>query len=138
LPQEKVAEKGSPAGWDTRQGWLTATLIAVAVLLTLAAWTWWTQPNPPKFEAEGHMANVDKYISEMKPVDAWERWVGFYRPLSERGLMMFHAANAAEIATKIANARFLRGMLLTVAAVFGAIAAAIAFWPKPVAAKRRK
>jgi hypothetical protein len=111
-------------------------MIVVLALLAWSAWSWWRQPEQPKFVAEEHLANVDKYIAEMKPADAWERWIGFYRPLSERGLMMFHASNAAEIEAKRADARFLRGMLLSVAGVFAAVAAAIAFWPKPVAAKK--
>jgi hypothetical protein len=114
-------------------------MIVVVALLAWTAWSWWNQPKAPKFdaeEAEKHMANVDRYISEMKPVDAWERWIGFYRPLSERGLTVFHAANAAEIEERIANARFLRGMLLSVAGVFAAAGAAIAFWPKSVEVKK--
>jgi hypothetical protein len=55
--------------------------------------------------------------------------------MSERGLQMLHLYNAAEVHQKIIEARFFRGMLLTVAGVFAAIAAAIAFWPKPAVRK---
>jgi hypothetical protein len=136
LPQEKVAEAVARSTWGTRQGWITVTLIATGILLAWSAWTWWNQPVQPKFVVEEHMADVDRFLKQMKPVDAWERWVGFYRPLSERGLRMLHAYNAAEIHQKIIDTRFFRGVLLALAAIFAATSAAIAFWPRSGAGKK--
>jgi hypothetical protein len=138
LPQEKAAETGAAASWGTHQGWIAAALIFVAALLAWTAWSWWTQPSQPKFDATHaveHMALVDQNLKKWTPTDGWNLWIEHYRPLSERGLGVFHAQNAAQIETKIAEARFLRGMLLTMAVVFAAVAAAIAFWPRPVAKK---
>jgi hypothetical protein len=138
LPQEKTEETGSRASWGTRQGWIATTLIIAAALLAWAAWSRWTQPRQPKFVAEEYLASVDENLKKWSPEDGWNLWIQFYRPLSDRGLPVFHAHNAAQIETEIAEARFLRGMLVSIAVVFAAAAAAIAAWPKSAAAKTRR
>jgi hypothetical protein len=131
LPQAKPKETAAARTWGTRQGWITLGLIVVGALLVASAWTWWTQPVRPKFVAEDYMANnVDRNMKAWKPIDAWNLWIEYYRPLAERGIPVFEAHDAAQREVRIAHAEFLRGMLLVCALVFAAITAAIAFWPK--------
>jgi hypothetical protein len=138
LPQATTDQKSSSGSWGTRQGWITVSLIVIAVLLGASAWTWWNQPAQPVFVADDYLANVEKSLTDWTPTDAWKRWIEYYRPLAERGLPIFMAGNAGQIEAEIARAKFLRGTLLSIAAVFAAAAAATYFWPKPVAVKARR
>jgi hypothetical protein len=97
-----------------------------------SAWSWWREPAQPKFVATDYMAQVDKNLQKWKPADAWRLWVEHYRPLAERGLQQFQAYNATQIDSEIAQARFLRRMLWSIAALFAVAALAAIFWPKPV------
>jgi len=136
LPQAVAQQAKGGGSWDARQGWITASLVMAAILTASALWVWRNQPARPVFVSSDYMASVDHALESWTPTDAWKRWIDFYRPLAERGLPMFQAANAADIEYRIQRARFMRGMLLSVAGVFAAIAAAAYFWPAPVAVKR--
>jgi hypothetical protein len=85
----------------------------------------------PKFDPAARKQAVEEQLKT--PLGAWESWVGYYRPLAERGLPVFHVANAAQIESKRADAQFLRYLLWALAAVFGIVAISAVFWPGPAA-----
>ena len=132
LPQQQaVGQPRAASNWGTRQGWIAASLIAIVILVGWSAWSWWREPSQPKFVAADYMEIIDKHLKDMKPAEAWNRWIEYYRPLADRGLPVFQAGNAAQIEGTIAHERFLRRMLLTIAGIFAAAAAAGVFWPEP-------
>ena len=141
LPQAAAEQaKTSSGSWGTRQGWVTACLVIAAVLAAWSVWIFWHQPAQPKFEADVYLTSVDKVLQAWTPADAWHRWLEYYKPLAERGLPVFQAGNAAQIEGQIAHDRFRRGMLMSIAGVFAAVAATVYFWPAaaPLAAPRRE
>lgn len=131
LPQAAAEQVKVSNSWGTRQRWVTASLVIAAVLAAWSVWIFWHQPAPPKFEADTYLTTVDSTLKGWTPADAWHRWLEYYKPLAERGLPLFQAGNAAQIEAQIAHDRFLRGMLMSIAGVFAAVAAAVYFWPAP-------
>lgn len=121
--------------WGQRQGILAASLIIAVLILGWSAWVWHKEPQIPKFDLATHMHAVEEQIKT--PVGAWESWIGYYRPLAERGLPVLRVANGAQIEAKIAEDRFLRYMLWAMAGCFLVIAGCAAFWPKPQPIRRR-
>jgi hypothetical protein len=124
------------AAWGQRQGIVAASLIIALLLLGWSAWVWHNEPQQPKFDPATRRQAVEEQLKT--PLGAWESWIGYYRPLAERGLPVFHVANAAQIESKRADARFLRYMLWAIAAVFAIVAGSAAFWPAPVAHAQRR
>jgi len=127
LPQVKVAEAPSGRGWGARQGIIAASAIVVAAALAWSLWSWKTDPAHAVFDSAQRMSAVEEQLKT--PAGAWDSWVEFYKPLAEHGFPLFQASNIAQIEQQLAERRFLRGMLWSVAAIFAAIAAAAIFWP---------
>jgi hypothetical protein len=114
--------------WGMNQGVVATCLILAAVLLGWSGWVWWKEPSLPKFDPQARLHSVEEQIKT--PIGAWESWIGYYRPLAERGLPVFHVANAAQIESQKADSRFLRFMLWAIATVFIIAAISAKFWPK--------
>ncbi|HEX4414510.1 MAG TPA: hypothetical protein VH107_12840 [Lacipirellulaceae bacterium] len=131
LPQAASVDVHSAPAWGPRQGIVAVCLILAISLLAWSAWVWRSEPEVPKFDPVARQKIVDQQIKT--PLEAWNSWIGYYRPLAERGLHEFRVANAAQFETKKGEARFLRFMLWAMAACFGIIAVCAAWWPKPVA-----
>lgn len=127
-PVEADQTAAKPATWGMNQGVVTTCLILAAVLLAWSGWVWWNEPSLPKFDPQSRLRSVEEQIKT--PIGAWESWIGYYRPLAERGLPVFHVANAAQIESRKADARFLRFMLWAIAAIFIIAAISAKFWPK--------
>jgi hypothetical protein len=140
LPQEQTAEVRRPkSAWGTRQGIEAVSLIGAALLLAWSGWIWWTEPTLPKFDPAARMEAVEQQLKT--PAKAWELWIGYYRPLAERGFPIFRVGNMAEIENARREARFLRFMLWAVAAILLIVAISTMFWPRPqprLAATRRE
>jgi len=127
LPQVKVAEAPSGRGWGARQGIIATGAMIAAAALTWSLWVWRTDPEHAVFDAAQRMEYVDRQIKT--PTGAWDSWIEFYKPMAEQGFPVFHASNVAQVEKNLADRRFLRGMLWTVAAIFAALAVAAKFWP---------
>jgi hypothetical protein len=138
LQRAPVVEVHQVSGWGQRQGIIAASLIAAVLLLGWSGWVWWKEPAAPRAD-QLLQQRADAVEQQLKtPLGAWESWIGFYRPLAERGLPVLRVANAAQIETEKAEARFLRYMLWAMAACFAVIAVCTAFWPKPVPRTQRR
>jgi len=136
MPLEKAEEKDLAAGWGLRQGVIAASVISAAVMVAFNAWSWWTQPTVPRYDPVAHERSVDENLKKLTPAGAWLAWVEYYRPLAERGFLVFEPSNKAEVEREIAHRQFLRRTLWIAVAIFAAIAAAAAFWPAPAKTRR--
>jgi hypothetical protein len=116
------------ATWGMNQGVVATCLILAFLLLGWSGWVWSKEPAIPKFDPAARMRSVDEQLKT--PTGAWESWIGYYRPLADHGLPTFHVANAAQIESQKADARFLRFMLWAIAAVLIVAATSAAYWPK--------
>jgi len=106
------------------QGVVATCLILAFILLGWSGWVWSKEPAIPKFDPAARMRSVDEQLKT--PTGAWESWIGYYRPLADRGLPTFHVANGAQIESQKADARFLRFMLWAIAAVLIVAAVSVA------------
>jgi hypothetical protein len=135
MPPVPTEELKGGSAWGQRQGVMAAGLILALLLFGWGAWVWHKQPQIPEFDPAVRMHAVEEQMKS--PLGAWESWIGYYRPLAERGLQPFHIANANQIQARIDEDRFLRYLLCAMAACFLVIAACAALWPKPVPRKQR-
>ncbi len=136
LQRAPVVNVQQAAAWGPRQGIVAASLIAALALLGWSGWIWRNEPAVPKFDPASRLKAVEQQIKT--PLGAWESWIGYYRPLAERGIPVFQVANAAQIETRKGEISFLRYMLWAMAGCFGIIAACAAFWPNPVPQTQRR
>ena len=107
-----------------------AACVTIAVTLAaIALGSWLTDPAVPSFTA-GRDQSVDDALKTITPVQAWSLWITAYRPLAERGFSDIVHSDAAAVEAIIGRRRFLQMTLLSIAAVFLALAAIVAFWPR--------
>jgi hypothetical protein len=142
LPQVQTA--AAPAArvgrdWNVRKGVIAASLVAVALLTAIVAWSRWTEPTIPMFDPAVHTKGVDERLRTQTPAQAWEWWIEYYKPLAQRGFPIFQAHNEGVIQYQINRARFLQKSLLAVAGIAAVVGIAAAFWPqgKPGSKGRR-
>jgi len=129
LPTEVVKEERAASQWSARHGVITLSSLLAAAMFAIAIWNWWTQPVVPVFKPAEYVHAVDGYLKDLTPAKSWDRWLD-YRLLAERGLSTFEASNRAQIEAEIARRQSGRRMLWCLAAVFAAVAAAVALWPR--------
>src|SRR5262249_12676509 len=92
LSQAPTEEPERGSAWGQRQGIIAAGLILALLLFGWGAWVWHKQPQIPEFNPAARMRAVEEQMKS--PLGAWETWIGYYRPLAERGLQPFHIVNA--------------------------------------------
>lgn len=130
LEAETTAVERPTSTWSARKGVIAACLILAGALTILNAWSWFTQPKVPEFNAVNYQAGVEQRISKMTPTQSWQWWIEYYKPMAERGFSNLQLANRGLIEGIIAERQSLRRTLWIVAAIAVAMAAAAAFWPK--------
>jgi hypothetical protein len=131
LAVDTTAEVARPAStWSARKGVITASLILAGALVIANAWSRFTQPAIPKFDAAGYQQDIEARLTKLNPSDAFNIWIGHYRPMGEHGFYSLELYNRGAIEQNIAERQSLRQTLWIVAAIAGAIALAAAFWPK--------
>jgi hypothetical protein len=129
-PAETVVERRTST-WNARKGVITASLLVAGALTIINAWSWFTQPKVPVFDAAAYEhAVIEQRIKNMTPAQSWDMWVGYYKPLAERGFSVLELSNRAYIESVIAQRQSLRRTLWVVAGIAAAVAAAAAFWPR--------
>jgi hypothetical protein len=130
-----------PAGstWSARKGVMTASLLLAGGLTLVNAWSWFTQPVVPVFDAASYQRDVvEQRLKNLTPSQSWDLWVGYYKPLAERGFSYLERADRAQIESVIVQRQSLRRTLWIVVAIAAISAAAAAFWPKsPEVTSRR-
>jgi hypothetical protein len=117
------------AAWSARRGFVAALLILATVLGIAALWSRITEPAVQEFDPIVRSSGVEEGLKTMTPLEAWQLWVEYYRPMGERGFSKFLNRDAPIIEQQIAERRFLQRTLLATAAAFIALAGIIALWP---------
>jgi hypothetical protein len=131
LPLETAVVERPASTWSARKGVITASLILAGGLAIINAWSWFTQPKVPEFNAVTYQRDVvEQTLKKITPTQAWILWTEHYRPLAERGFAFLQLANRDQIERTIAERQSLRRTLWIVVAIAAAVAAAAAFWPK--------
>jgi hypothetical protein len=127
LPQVKVEERPARRTWGARQGVIAACLIGALVSLIWSLWNWKNDPTHAVFDPAQRMSAVEEHMKT--PAGAWETWIEYYKPMAEHGFPVFHASNIAQVDQQLADRRFFRGMMWSLAGFLAAVAAATYFWP---------
>jgi hypothetical protein len=135
LPQAPSAAPENTATWNLRKGFIAACVTIAVILAAVALGSWLTEPTVPSFTA-GRDQSVDEALKTITPVHAWRLWIELYRPLAERGFSDLVHSDTAAIRATIAKRRFLQMTLLSIAAVFLALALLTAFWPRGPTTRR--
>jgi hypothetical protein len=130
LQAETTVVERPTSTWSARKGVITACLIVAGALAIVNAWSWFTQPKVPEFDAAAYQEGVDQRLNKLTPTQSWQWWTEYYKPMAERGFSNLELANRGLIERIIAERQSLRRTLWIVAAIAVAIAAAAAFWPK--------
>jgi hypothetical protein len=116
--------------WSARKGVATACLILAGALTIANAWSWFTQPKVPEFDAAQYNQMVQSRLKQITPVEGWNQWIGHYRPLAETGFAFLELMDRPRIERIIAERQSLRRTLWVVVGIAAAVAAAAVFWPK--------
>jgi hypothetical protein len=130
LQAETTVVERPKSTWNARKGVITACLILGGALTIANAWSWFTQPNVPEFDAARYNQMIEAHLKQLTPVEGWNQWIGRYRPLAETGFRYLELMDRPRIETIIAERQSLRGTLWVVVAIAAGIAAAAAFWPR--------
>jgi hypothetical protein len=129
LPVAAIEKPQTSSTWGARKGVATAGLILAAVFLCVALGSRLLEPEVPEFNPTDYKQTVDKHLEVMTPVQGFQRWIEFYRPLAETGFAVFNDAHKAGIEQYIAKKRFFQRTMLVTAIVCAAVAAIAAVWP---------
>jgi hypothetical protein len=121
---EKVASVG-PA-WGARQATITVSLLLLAVCLAIAAMSRLSEKPVPELDPVAYGKNVDYLITNMTPLQAWERWIDFYEPLKTTGFIVYRHPETDAMQTELDWHRWIQRAALGLAAVFGVVAAGLA------------
>jgi hypothetical protein len=131
LPPAETEAARPTSTWSARKGVITASLLLAGTLAVINAWSWFTQPKVPVFDAEFYQHDVIEHrLKNMTPTQSWQWWIEYYKPMAERGFSYLEFANRGEIERIIAERQSLRRTLWFAAAIAAGTAAAAAFWPK--------
>jgi hypothetical protein len=131
LPPAETEVVRPTSTWSARKGLITASLLVAGALTIVNAWSWFTQPKIPEFNAATYLSDViEPRLKAMTPTGAWEWWINYYKPLAETGFRNLELSRRAEMEAIIAARQSLRRTLWIVAAIAAATAAVAAFWPR--------
>lgn len=117
---------GGPA-WGARQATITVSLLLATVCLAIAAMSRMSEKPVPELDPVAYGKNVDFLISNMTPLQAWERWIDNYEPLKTSGFIVFKHPDSAAMQTDLDWHRWIQRAALGLAALFGVLAAGMWF-----------
>lgn len=86
LPQAAPAglKSSDPSGWGVRQGVLSAGLLLAAILGGISWYMWLVDPPPPAdFDPQARNQAVAEGLSNLTPLEGFQRWVYDYKSLRE-------------------------------------------------------
>ena len=133
LPPAAAEPAATGAGWNAGKGVAAVVLIVAGLLAVLTLANRLTEPVVPMFDASvqsQYAEGIERGLSGLTPVQAWEAWLFQYRPLGQSGFAVLESHNAAAIRDQIARRRFLQSVLLSVAGALAAVAIVIAVWSR--------
>jgi hypothetical protein len=138
LPAAEEAKQRSPITWNGRRGVVAAGLILALTFCAASLISRVTEPTIPPFDPVGHERSVLEREKSWTPVEAWQWWIGHYRPQAQRGFTEFVYRDTPIVQQQIVERRFFQKTMLVVAAVCSAVALAAAVWPQSNARTRAR
>jgi hypothetical protein len=115
--------------WSTRHGAIAVCAILAGLLVGLSLWSRLTERTIPRFDPADYSRAVEQEIYHWKPVEAWRFFIDVYRPMAVQGFAVMESPDTPKIRTENAKQRFYQTVMVSLAAILGVAALALAFWP---------
>jgi hypothetical protein len=131
--REESAPVGGPA-WGFRQGAITVSLLLAAVCLIVATASRMSERPVPTIDPAARTSLVDRQVTAMTPLDAWQSWNDSYQSLSTTGFEVYKHPATDAMQQNLDWHRWIQWSTLGLAAVF--VAAAAVGWMVPKSASQ--
>jgi hypothetical protein len=118
--EEIAASTGTP--WGARQGAMTVSLLLAAVSLAIAGLSRYSERPVPTLDSVAYTQNVNRLVTNMTPLQAWERWIDTYQPLTTTGFEVYKHPATDAIQKNLDWHRWIQLIAVGLAAVFGVMA----------------
>lgn len=127
LPEAREAQPAAaePA-WGPRQATITVSLLLLAVCLAIAAMSRLSEKPVPVIDPVIYAKNVDQLVTNMTPLQGWQRWIDTYEPLKSTGFNVYKHPESEAMQTELDWHRWIQRAALGLATVFGVVALALA------------
>jgi hypothetical protein len=128
LPVERQdAAPAAGSTWGLREGAITVCLLVALACLIAAAASRYSEQPLPTIDPVARTESVDRELTNMTPLQAWERWIDFYEPLKTSGFIVYKHPETDAMQTELDWHRWIQRAALGLAAVFGVVAAGMWF-----------
>ena len=128
--EESVAVGGS--AWGFRQAAITVSLLLAAVCLIVAAASRYSERPIPTIDPVVRTTLVDKQVSAMTPLQAWQSWIESYQSLATTGFEVYKHPATDAMQQNLDWHRWIQWSALGLAAVF--VVVAVVGWMVPKSA----
>jgi hypothetical protein len=122
--RDEVVAAAGPV-WGTRQAAMTVCLLLAAACLVAAVMSRLSEQPVPTIDPVQYTASVNQLVSNMTPLQAWERWVDTYEPLTPTGFNVYKHPATDEMQQHLTWHQWIQWIGLGSAAVLGVAAAAL-------------
>jgi hypothetical protein len=128
LPEarEELAVANSPT-WGLRQAAMTVSLLLAAVCLIAAAASRSSEQPVPTIDPVVRTTLVDKQVSAMTPLQAWQSWIESYQSLATTGFEVYKHPATDAMQQNLDWHRWIQWSALGLAAVCVAAAVVLGF-----------
>ncbi len=124
--REESPAEGRPI-WGFRQAATTVCLLAAAVCLVAAGASWFSERPVPVIDPAAYAKNVDRMVSQLTPLQGWQRWVDTYLPLATNGFEVYKHPAADAMQQVLDWHHWIERIALVLAAVCVVAAMALAW-----------
>ncbi len=123
--REETTATVSPP-WGLRQAAITVNLLLAAACLTLAGVSRYSERPVPTIDPVKYSAEVDRLVSQLTPLEGWQRWIDTYQPLSITGFEAYKHPATDAMQQNLDWHRWIQWSAFSLAAVFLAAAVVLA------------
>jgi len=128
LPEARAeSASATQTTWGFRQGAITLSLLLAALCLALAAMSRYSEQPVPTLDVAKYAKDIDRLVSNLTPLEGWQRWIDTYQPLTTTGFEVYRPRNADAMQKNLDWHHVIEIAMLAAAAVCVAVAAAVCF-----------
>jgi hypothetical protein len=134
LPVERQdAAPAAGSTWGLREGAITVCLLVALACLIAATASRYSEQPLPTIDPVARTESVDRELTNMTPLQAWELWQNSYKQLAATGFEVYKHPAANYLQQNLNWHKWIQIVTLSAAAVCAALAGALAFTKKKIA-----
>jgi hypothetical protein len=126
-----TVQEPSPAAnapvWGFRQAAMTVCLLTAAACLIAAGASWYSERPVPTINPAVYAQNVERLLSQLTPLEGWQRWLDTYQPLATKGFDVYKHPATDEMQQVLDWHHWIQWSALGLAAVFVVVAFVLGF-----------